>query len=81
MMGGMRKKTSLLMDDRTHEIAKDRARAAGMDMGAWIDRAILRVAASEEVEEIDLWRASWTDEDKAIEAAFAEQDARADLAA
>jgi hypothetical protein len=70
MLGGMRQKTSLSLDPGTAATARQHAALAGLDLSAWVERAIRHLAVVEDLPVYDRWRESWTDDDKATEAAF-----------
>lgn len=70
----MRKKTSLTLDERSIPLARDRARAEGIDIGRWIDQAIRNEAARDDAELLEEWYASMSPEEKAITAALEAAD-------
>jgi hypothetical protein len=78
MLGGMRKKTSLTLDEDSIPLARARADAEGLDVGRWLDRAIRHEAARGDVDVIADWEASLPPEDQAVLAALDTAD-RQDL--
>ena len=63
-------KTSLSLDDVAADTARRHATAAGVELSAWVERAIRELAAAEDLGVYERWRQSWSEEDKAIEAAL-----------
>ncbi|GAB2580948.1 hypothetical protein Aab01nite_57820 [Paractinoplanes abujensis] len=70
MVGGMRTKTSLTLDEDSIPLARSRAEAEGLDVGRWLDRAIRHEAARGDVDVIAEWQASLPSEDQAVLAAL-----------
>jgi hypothetical protein len=77
----MKLKTSLSLNPSTATTAREHAALAGLDLSTWVERAIRDLAATEDLVVYDRWRESWSDEDKAIEAALNAADRVADLSA
>ncbi len=63
-------KTSLSLPDDTLPLAHKHANAAGMTLSAWVDKAVRNLAADEDARQYEEWRETWSDEDKANEAAL-----------
>jgi len=74
MLGGMRRKTSLTLDEDSIPLARSRAEAEGLDVGRWLDRAIRHEAARVDVDVIAEWEASLPPEDQAVLAALDSAD-------
>ncbi len=70
-------KITLSLEDSTDTMVRERAERAGMTISAYVDKAIRRLAADEDVAVYDAWREGWSDEDKAIEAALDQADREA----
>jgi hypothetical protein len=70
MLSGMRRKTSLSLDEDSIPLARSRADAEGLDVGRWLDRAIRHEAARADVEVIAEWEASLPPDDQAVLAAL-----------
>jgi hypothetical protein len=70
MLSGMRKKTSLTLDEDSIPLARSRAAAEGLDIGHWLDRAIRHEAARGDVDVIAEWEASLPVDDQAVLAAL-----------
>jgi hypothetical protein len=77
----MKLRTSLSLDPAAAATARAHAALADVNMSAWVDRAIHHLAAEEDLAVYDRWRAAWSPEDQAIEAAFEAADCAADLSA
>jgi hypothetical protein len=80
MIGGMRTKTSLTLDEASIPLARRHAEAEGLDVGRWLDRAIRHEAARGDVDVIADWEASLPSADLAVLAALDAAD-RQDLEA
>jgi hypothetical protein len=65
MLSGMRKKTSLTLDEASMPLARSRAAAEGLDVGRWLDRAIRNEATQGDVEVIESWESRLPDSDRA----------------
>jgi hypothetical protein len=78
MVGGMRRKTSLTLDEGSIPLARSRAEAEGLDVGHWLDRAIRHEAARGDVDVIADWEASLPPTDQAVLDALSATD-RQDL--
>jgi protein-tyrosine-phosphatase len=74
MFGGMRRKTSLTLDEDSIPLARSRAEAEGLDVGRWLDRAIRHEAARVDVDVIAEWEASLPPDDQAVLAALDSAD-------
>jgi hypothetical protein len=66
MLGGMRRKTSLTLDEGSIPLARSRAEAEGLDVGHWLDRAIRHEAARGDVDVIADWEALLPPTDQAV---------------
>lgn len=60
-------------------VARVHAQRAGVDVSTWIENAVHERAAVEDLEVYEQWKASWTEEDRAVEAALDALDRQADL--
>jgi hypothetical protein len=78
MLGGMRRKTSLTLDEDSIPLARSRADAEGLDVGHWLDRAIRHEAARGDVDVIADWESSLPPTDQAVLDALSATD-RQDL--
>jgi hypothetical protein len=76
MLGGMRRKTSLTLDEDSIPLARSCAEAEGLDIGHWLDRAIRHEAARGDVDVIAEWEASLPPDDQAVLAALDAADRR-----
>src|SRR4051795_1671561 len=74
MLGGMRRKTSLTLDEDSIPLARSCAEAEGLDVGRWLDRAIRHEAARVDVDVIAEWEASLPPDDQAVLAALDSAD-------
>jgi hypothetical protein len=74
MLSGMRRKTSLTLDEDSIPLARSRANAEGLDVGRWLDRAIRHEAARGDVDVIAEWQASLPPDDQAVLAALEAAD-------
>jgi hypothetical protein len=79
MVGGMRRKTSLTLEESTIAIAKAGAEQDGKPLSQWVEQAILNEVGRADVALIEEWEQALPDEDQAVLAAFAEADRLADL--
>ena len=79
MLGGMRRKTSLTLDDATIAAARAGAEHDGKALSQWVEQAILNEVGRSDVALIEEWEHSLGDDDQAVLAAFAEVDQLADL--
>jgi post-segregation antitoxin (ccd killing protein) len=70
MLRGMRQKTSLTLAPDSMPLAKERARAAGLDVGRWLDQAIRNEAARGDVAAIEEWESQLPEADQGVLAAF-----------
>ena len=77
--GGMRRKTSLTLDETTIATARARAELDGKPLSQWVEQAILNEAGRTDVRLIEEWENALSREDQAVLAAFAEADRLADL--
>jgi len=74
IVGGMtRRKTSLALDERTIPTARRHAQVAGVDTATWIEQAIDRYAAEQDVAVYEAWLAAMSEDNRADVAAFTEQ--------
>jgi len=78
-VGGMRRKTSLTLDETTIAAARAGAAHDGKPLSQWVEQAILDRAARYDVQLIEEWEHALLPEDQAVLAAFAETDRLADL--
>lgn len=76
---GMRRKTSLTLDESTVATARARAEQDGKPLSQWIEQAILNEAGRGDVALIEAWEHALAPDDQAVLAAFAEADRVADL--
>lgn len=81
ILGGMRRKTSLTLDESTIAAARAGAARDGKPLSQWVEQAILDRAARYDVQLIEGWEQALPPEDQAVLAAFAETDRLADLGA
>lgn len=79
MVGGMRRKTSLTLDEATIAVARAGAEQDGKPLSQWVEQAILNEAGRTEVQLIEEWESALSREDQAVLAAFSEVDRLADL--
>jgi hypothetical protein len=79
MFGGMRRKTSLTLDDATIAAARAGAEHDGKALSQWVEQAILNEVGRTDVALIEEWEHALADDDQAVLAAFAEVDRLADL--
>ena len=77
---GMRKKTSLTLDESTIAVARAGAEQEGKPLSVWVEQAILNEAGRTDVQVVEEWEQALPDEDLAVLAAFAAADRREDLA-
>lgn len=66
----MKLKTSLSLDNVVAATAREHASRADMTLSTWVERAIRDLAATEDLVIYEQWRDSWSEEDKANEAAL-----------
>jgi hypothetical protein len=66
----MRQKTSFALEEDILATIRDHAHRSGVDMSTWVERAVRQQAAAMDLELYDEWKASWSAEDQAIEAAL-----------
>jgi hypothetical protein len=78
-LGGMRRKTSLTLDETTIAAARAGAEQDGKPLSQWVEQAILNEVGRSDVAVIEEWERTLADEDQAVLAAFAEADRLADL--
>jgi len=79
MVGGMRRKTSLTLEETVVAAAKAGAEHEGKPLSQWVEQAILNEVGRTDVRLIEEWERSLPSEDQAVLAAFAEVDRFADL--
>jgi hypothetical protein len=79
MVGGMRRKTSLTLEESTIAVAKAGAERDGKPLSQWVEQAILNEVGRTDVALIEEWERALPDEDQAVIAVFAEVDRFADL--
>jgi hypothetical protein len=79
MLGGMRRKTSLTLEESTIAVAKAGAAKDGKPLSQWVEQAILNEVGRTDVALIEEWERALPDEDQAVLAAFADVDRLADL--
>lgn len=72
--GGMRRKTSLTLDDAVIALARAGAQREGRALSHWVERAIINEASRNEVDLIEQWERQLSPDDRAVLAAFAEAD-------
>lgn len=70
----MRHKTSLTLAPTSMPLARARAKAEGVSVGVWLDRAILNEAARADVELMQAWEESLPAEDQAALTALHQAD-------
>ena len=78
-LGGMRRKTSLTLDEATIAAARAGAEQDGKALSQWVEQAILNEVGRTDVAVIEEWERSLPNGDRAVLAAFAEADRIADL--
>ncbi len=64
------RKITLSLPDQTDADIRERAERAGLTVSAYVDRALRKFAADEDVALYEEWRESWSAEDKAIDLAL-----------
>lgn len=74
MMGGMRIKTSLTLDETTIPLARERAKAAHLDVSHWVEQAIRHEAARNDVDELEAWEQRLNPDEQGILVMFADLD-------
>jgi hypothetical protein len=79
MFDGMRRKTSLTLDEHTIAAAKAGAAQAGKSLSLWVEQAILNEVGRADVNLIEEWERSLPGEDQALLVAFAARDRLADF--
>jgi hypothetical protein len=79
IVGGMRRKTSLTLDETTIAAAHAGAERDGKPLSQWVEQAILNEVGRTDVALIEEWEQALPNEDRAVLAAFAEADRLADL--
>jgi hypothetical protein len=79
IVGGMRRKTSLTLDESTIAAARAGAERDGKPLSQWVEQAILNEAGRTDVQLIEEWERTLSREDQAVLAAFAAADRLADL--
>jgi hypothetical protein len=79
MVGGMRRKTSLTLDENAIAAARAGAEQDGKPLSQWVEQAILNEVGRSDVALIEEWECTLPGEDQAVLAAFAETDRVADL--
>jgi hypothetical protein len=79
MVGGMRRKTSLTLDESAIAAARAGAEQDGKPLSQWVEQAILNEVGRSDVALIEEWECALPEEDQAVLAAFAETDRLADL--
>jgi hypothetical protein len=77
-VGGMRRKTSLTLDDSTIAAARASATHDRKPLSQWVEQAILNEVGRTDVGLIEEWERALPPEDHAVLAAFAEADRAAD---
>jgi hypothetical protein len=80
MLNGMRKKTSLSLEESTVCAARAGAAREGKPLSVWVEQAILNELGRSDVRLIEEWERSLSDADRAVLAAFAASDGLVDLA-
>jgi hypothetical protein len=78
-VGGMRRKTSLTLDETTIAAARANAELDGRRLSQWVEQAILNEVGRNDVRLIEEWERALPDDDQAVLAAFAEADRLVDL--
>lgn len=78
-VGGMRRKTSLTLDETTIATARAGAELDGKPLSQWVEQAILNEAGRTDVRLIEEWENALSGEDQTVLAAFAEADRLVDL--
>jgi hypothetical protein len=78
MVGGMRRKTSLTLDESAIAAARAGAEQDGKPLSQWVEQAILNEVGRSDVALIEEWESTLPGEDQAVLAAFAETDRVAD---
>lgn len=73
-VSGMRRKTSLTLDEHAIAIARAGAQNEGKPLSQWVEQAILNEASRNDVDLLEAWERSLSDEDRAVLAAFADAD-------
>jgi hypothetical protein len=81
IVDGMRRKTSLTLDESTIAAARAGAAHDGKPLSQWVEQAILNQVARNDVRLIEEWEQSLPPEDQAVLAAFAAADRQGDLGA
>jgi hypothetical protein len=76
---GMRRKTSLTLDETTIAAARAGAERDGKPLSQWVEQAILNEAGRTDVQLIEEWESGLPNDDKAVLAAFADADRLMDL--
>jgi hypothetical protein len=79
IVGGMRRKTSLTLDETTIATARIGAKLDGKPLSQWVEQAILNEAGRTDVRLIEEWESALSSGDQAVLAAFADSDRLADL--
>ena len=79
MVVGMRRKTSLTLDESTVATARAMAEQDGRPLSQWVEQAILNEAGRTDLGLIEAWERALSHDDQAVLAAFAEADRVADL--
>lgn len=79
-VSGMRRKTSLTLDESTIAAARAGAERGGKPLSQWVEQAILNEVGRTDIQMIEEWERALSGADQAVLAAFVESDQLADLA-
>jgi hypothetical protein len=79
MVGGMRRKTSLTLDETVIAAARAGAEQDGKPLSQWVEQAILNEVGRSDIAIVEEWERGLPKEDQAVLAAFAEADRLPDL--